>query len=122
MIFIQVVVYRPRKDCHEFCVRVYALFQLLIHEKFIYPVTVFDQLTYKESTLFPLLKFIHVRYLSCELPVGHVAHVAPLVQSNQAAHVGQSAQVNQSIQLFHVAHCGQAGPVFPVGQAGHVFH
>jgi len=46
-----------------------------------------------------------VRYLSCELPVGHVAHVT---------------QTRPFIQATHVAHCGQAGHVFPVGQAGHI--
>ena len=104
MIFIHVLLYRPRSDCHDVCVRDHAPFRLAIPVKVIYPVTVSAQLTYNESRLFPLLKYIHVRYLSNEFPVGHIAHV------------GHVAHVAQSIQLIQFAH---VSPTAPVAHCGH---
>ena len=66
-------------------------------KKLRYPVTVFAPLTYNERRFVVLLKYIPVRYLSSELPVGHIAPVGPVA---------------------HVTHCIPCSPVFPWGHIG----
>ena len=133
-IWIPVFAYRPRNVAQDVCVHEYALYRFTIPVKRTYPVTVLAQLTYKERILFPLLKNIPVRYLSCEFPVGHIAPVGPVAQVIQLipfspvfpfGHIGQTSPVSHLAHVTHcihcvpVAHCIHWTHVFPMGHWVH---